>query len=511
MSNHPRVLRRVWPLAFCFGGVLTVAVSIFAMLVLPGCGHDQPAQHIAKPHEGKVIRVACPGEPALSMVKRYSRSWAAETGARVEVVGYPPAATNASPEADLWIIEPAVMPRWADASRLLPVPRDYTTGENGYDWGNVLSLYRDKLAVWDRTIYALPITGEALVCFYRDDLFQEPARREAFRRKYHRDLKAPATWNEFADIAEFFRDSTHSASLPSLPADDEALDRQFYAMAAPYARRAVAMDAPRPSEEELFSFHYDLGTGAPRIDSPGFVYALGLLQRLQPCRAGTANSPEETFRQGKAVLCIADATWVGRFQDAEAIRNRYAICTVPGSSRYFDYFDGAEQKVAEPNRIPYLGGGGLLGIVPKNSSQAGAAFELLAALGGPRTSSEMVMEPAWGADVFRESQLANRGAWDTFELTPARTNSLLDALRVTVQPSAINPVIRLRTPDERSYLQALMHEVRKALTERTIKPAAALAKAASRWRELDAKISPAERLRAYRLSLGLLADRGASR
>jgi multiple sugar transport system substrate-binding protein len=400
-------------------------------------------------------------------------------------------------------VEPAAMPRWAAADLLRPVPGEYIEGK--FDWGDVLSLYRDKLAVWNGATCALPIAGEGFVCFYRDDLFKEPARQAAFRRQYHRDLAAPVTWDDFTDIAEFFHGDKQIASLPPLPANDEELDREFYALVAPYARRAVARDAPRPSEDEMFSFHYDLTTGEPRINSAPFVYGLGLLQRLQPLRAGGTATPADVFRQGKAVLCLADASWVGRFQEQDSpVRGRFGICAIPGSSRYFDYTDGRERRVPEVNRIPYLGGAGLLGVVPRKAAEPAAAFALLAALGGPQTSLEMVMEPAWGGDVFRESQFAHRDSWDTFELTPARTNSLLDALRTTVEPAALNPVIRLRTPDERSHLQALVREIRAALADLKVKPQAALANATARWRQLDASKSPADRLRAYRLSLGLL-------
>src|SRR5262249_30206723 len=78
---------------------------------------------------------------------------------------------------------------------------------------------------------------------------------------------------------------------------------------------------PPAARPETFSFHYDLDTGKPRIDTPGFVYALRLLQRLQRCRPGGAGGPAEAFRDGKAVLCLTDAAWLPAFQKSAAVRD----------------------------------------------------------------------------------------------------------------------------------------------------------------------------------------------
>lgn len=49
---------------------------------------------------------------------------------------------------------------------------------------------------------ALYVTGVAL--FYRTDLFNHPDEKKNFKAKYGYDLKEPATYKEYRDIAEFF-------------------------------------------------------------------------------------------------------------------------------------------------------------------------------------------------------------------------------------------------------------------------------------------------------------------
>src|SRR5205085_2869589 len=108
--------------------------------------------------------------------------------------------------------------------------------------------------------------------------------------------------------------------------------------------------------DEVFAFHYDLKTGMPRIESPGFAKALEMLEHLQKCRPpGTAPVPAEAFRAGKAILCLTDATSILGFQQSPAIRDRFAVCPMPGSRAYFDFTSGGKFDVPGGNRVPYVG------------------------------------------------------------------------------------------------------------------------------------------------------------
>src|SRR5262249_27185901 len=83
----------------------------------------------------------------------------------------------------------------------------------------------------DRTTYALPLLGESPLCFYRADLFQAEANQAAFQKGFARKLAPPETWEEYADIAQFFHGRKEAGltgpSLPPLPERDDDLDREF--------------------------------------------------------------------------------------------------------------------------------------------------------------------------------------------------------------------------------------------------------------------------------------------
>ncbi|HLJ92084.1 MAG TPA: extracellular solute-binding protein [Gemmataceae bacterium] len=467
---------------------------------------------VVKPFQGVVVNVACPGEPASSIVQRYGPIWASQTGARIHVVHYDPATAPADElPGDLWILSPAWMPHWANADKLWPVPPELVEPDGGYAWQNLLPLYRYKLCIWDQKVVALPLLGDARVCFYRDDLFQDAGHREAFHKKYGRELGPPATWQQFTEIAEYFHKRKRPGidhpcpSLPPLPNSSDEFDSIYYSVAVPFARRAVREDDPKPPPAvERFSFHYDLDSGAVRIDTPGFVHALELLQRQQRFRPAEAvPEPPIAFQNGEAVLCVASPAWIRRFQESPLVRDKFGLCPVPGSSLIFDYQSGKERPVGGINWVPYLGADGWLIVVPRHNATPEAAFALAASLSGPKTSQDVVIEPTWGGGVYRREHLEGGIGWHQLGLDRKRTTQLVDILRQEMLHRGImNPVLRLRTPDEREHQRALDAEVRAALLDGK-DAGQALKAAADRWRQMDERKDLKTRLAEYRLSLSL--------
>jgi len=52
--------------------------------------------------------------------------------------------------------------------------------------------------------YAIPYDGDVNIFYYRKDLFDNPKNKADFKRKYGYELKAPQTWDQVRDMAEFF-------------------------------------------------------------------------------------------------------------------------------------------------------------------------------------------------------------------------------------------------------------------------------------------------------------------
>lgn len=498
--------------------MILAAVLAPAILFDLGCGPasgDRPALP-RKPFDGVVLRVACPDAATAAAVAQYGGGWANRCGVRLAAGVYDRAASP--PDADVWVLEAAELPRLAAAGKLAPLPATVRDAP-AVAWGGLLPVYREHLLVWDRTTCAVPLLGDALVCLYRKDLLEKAENRAAFFQKHGRTLEAPATWEDFADIAEFFSRSRGEAGpcLPPLPADALELERLFYAVATPFARRAVWEDAPNQKipDEDLFAFHFDLATGAPRVAQPGFAHALALLQRLQAFRPTRPDmQPWQAFRKGEAVLCLTSVHHLGTLQEkGSPVRDHFGICPVPGSRIFFDYKTGGRRKPppGHVNRVAYLGAGARLVAVPRASQHSEAAFALLAELGSRSTAAQIVLEPRWGGGPVRQDHL-DREHWDALQLEPETARALKNVLRQTFESGVRNPVLGLRVPDERDFAVALTAAVRKTLAsakggeDADRRAARALEGVARRWQEL-VKPRAAEHLREYRLSLGLEAPR----
>jgi ABC-type glycerol-3-phosphate transport system substrate-binding protein len=479
-------------------------IGLFLIFLFPGCSRDsQPAQPLPE-FQGVHLRIACPST-RLELITNPIRSWARRQGGTIEVLPYAPGDSPASVGgADLWILRPARLPHWAEAKKLVPIPDTYTQTGHDYSWRDVLGLYRDRLLFWDGTLYGLPLLGESPLCCYRSDHLADRTEQQAFLRQQGRALKAPATWEDVRAIAAHF--SKDGPALPPLPQEDEDLLRLFYQVVSSYTRQAVPgeQDVPKELYGEAFSSYYDLKTGQPRIDSPGNVSALSMLQQLQKYRPpGVAPHPEEAFAQDKgAVLCLTDSTWLPTFQKEPTLADRFDLAQIPGASFSFAYHTGVKVEGAEPNRVPYLGSGSWLGVVPTTSKNPEAALALLVHLSMPTTARQLASDPASGGPI--RARDLNRDGWEAFHLDIRRTLQLRDIVRHTLLHRTVkNPLFVLRTPDAQEHQKILAQQVR-AVLEQNLDPAQALGQVAQRWRELDAREGEKLHLQRYRVSLGLL-------
>jgi multiple sugar transport system substrate-binding protein len=486
-------------------------LAAFLLLVLwaaPGCRETIVVPK--KPLEGVTVSVACPTPVLESLVTAYSKPWLQKTGARLKTVPYDRLARSPA-SADLWIVAPPDLGFFAGAGQLLPLGEGSLKPDDDYGWLQLLPLYRNKLLPWDGHVYALPLLGSAPLCYYRTDLFQDPANQQSFKTKYGRTLAPPSTWDEYLDIAGFFSGKERPSaeppfpSLPPMPSGDELLDFEFETIAAPLARRAAREDqVPPPGENDLFSFLYDVRTLEPRVATPGFVEALHLLVKLQPNRApGAVDEPATAFGSGQAVLCLAGTEWIAKFEEeGSRIHGRFGVARLPGSRRVYDYSTGKLQEFSDPNFVPYLGSSGWLGVVPQSSASPEAAFGLLADLSGPRMSGEILFDPAWPGGVYRRDHFHLLEAGDPFGLGPARQRAWVETLRETLTPRTANPVIALRTPDRREHIHLLAEGIRSACLQKK-DPQQALDGVAKGWRELDSKKDEKTRRAAYLNSLNL--------
>ena len=64
-------------------------------------------------------------------------------------------------------------------------------------WWSELSSYGNRT-------YGYPYTGLTAYLCYRKDLIDDPANQKQFKARYHHELRPPATWQDYNQLAEFF-------------------------------------------------------------------------------------------------------------------------------------------------------------------------------------------------------------------------------------------------------------------------------------------------------------------
>lgn len=463
-----------------------IGFLILGIALLVGCPAPTPppAPTIpGKAFEGAALTVACADPAFADSLTQRCAGWAARTGGTVSV--RPKVAT-----ADVAVIRPSALGEFAARGDLDPLPMNFRVAGHAVQWERTLSVYRSGLTSWAAGPVALTLAADGYALVYRADKFADDRHRKGFAEKYggRRQLSAPTTWEDLADIAGYFAEVDKAPSLPPLPADPERLLTHYHQIVACYTHeaRATAVPDPDPQENSLF---FRMPEGWPhRLDAPAFQAALEWFARTHPFRATTPpDDPVKALDTGTAVMAVLTLAEIGRLpRDGDAVSARFRVAPLPGTRGYFDATGKLVPVAKQANYVPYLGSGGWVGVVFKRSANAAAAWDLLAELGGRDATTAAVSSPTAGAGPFRSDHIDSSSIWMRYRFDAARTQALVDAMRHYVGVNVANPTVTMRTPDRATLMGLLEPQVRKAATGQAPAPAAMQAAIAA-WHDYEAK------------------------
>jgi len=74
----------------------------------------------------------------------------------------------------------------------------------GFKRDDLIDAMQDASAKWKGKYYGFPSNSCTMFFIYRNDLFQHPGEKDAFKARYGYELKVPETWEQYRDAAEFF-------------------------------------------------------------------------------------------------------------------------------------------------------------------------------------------------------------------------------------------------------------------------------------------------------------------
>lgn len=469
-----------------------------------GCAPGRPqANSTPSRFQGTHLRIHCTYSALAQRLLRQAIVWQRVNQAQIEVTTDP----RAAEEADILVVSASQLPRLIQANQVDPLPEHILAMGESFGWNNVLPVYRDRLLGWGRTSYAVPLVGDAPVFAYRLDLLNDRAHQDAYARKEERRLEPPQTWADLKRIARYFQ-SVGIAGLPKRSEDPLDQEDEFYTLAACYATRARSPDdvIPTDQRDRYFSFHRNLSSGQPLVNSPAFVHALGVLRDFEPIRSTDSSRGLEAFRKGQAVFCLIQAWAAADFQKNKEsrIRDKVGFCPIPAGEGYFE--PGATEMTPGLNPMLYLGSHCQVGAVRHDSPRKEAAFDLLAELAGKEISGQTVIDTrpgsSWAGGAIRYEQLEERFRWDSFDLDPEITSTFRQVIRENLLLKKVkNPCFCLRVPDQELRQKAMLTAILKVLNDRE-DPRKTLDAVAAEWNRLDS-IEGLEKVRQqYRLSLG---------
>lgn len=455
-----------WRIFFCHSRIV-LATAIFSCFAVGAGCIERPTTvdpSFSRPHSGIVLTASASDPRDRALLEHLSKSWDTRSGAKIQILDTP-----FDGAADIGLIAPAELSRWAEPGSIANVPVEIKSQTHAYRWDDLLRPYSVRLTNWRDQTCALPVIGEGMVLIYR---------KGNFDGKDNRPTSPPGTWDEFVDAAS----RLGKGSLPPLPADADRLGAEFFTAAACYDRQAVG----RVSTEELirdsgrfFSFQFDAMTGEPRLNSPAFKHVASLFQRMQAFRS-SAKDIATAFRSGEAKLGIVSLSELAQF--SVEMGDQFGIAAIPGANFTFET-DGTQRPTDQRtvNRVPYYGWGGRIGVVSANCQATAAAWDFLADAGMPDTTAlELVANTKWGAGTYRNSQLDTRARpkWFAYGLSAAQTDRLTAALNENLGSNVLNYRVRLRTPNQHELAAALDEELRRIIMG---KSPADLSAANERW------------------------------
>jgi multiple sugar transport system substrate-binding protein len=170
----------------------------------------------AKKYSGTTITIVWEaGLQALDPLNFSGPKWKELTGIDVKVVEVATAEMftkimqdyrSGAGAYDALNVIPAWMPDLANAGALEDL--DPYVDKYGFrdELQKIAPTYRDNQMKVNGKIYGFPDDGDVFVFYYRKDVLDDPANKEAFKAKYGYDLAAPKTWKEFDEIGQFLTD-----------------------------------------------------------------------------------------------------------------------------------------------------------------------------------------------------------------------------------------------------------------------------------------------------------------
>jgi multiple sugar transport system substrate-binding protein len=379
-------------------------------------------------------------------------------------------ATSHSGAIDIFELANGWIPDFAEGDFILPLD-DYFAEKD--PWLDDIFPAFQGLMQYNNKYYCLLLDGDVFMTYARKDLLEDPDEQAAFKAKYGYDLEMPETWDQFADIAEFFTRDT-----------DRDGEVDLYGSAFMLGRVHGAFTFM----QFLHSFggsYFNPDTMEPGINSPAGLKAYNMIERLLkttgPPDGAAWNYTEmhNAFLHGDVAMLVQWNEATFEIWEESNVKGKILYGPVPGVM-----IDGKLNR-------PALQAWGWCNAISSDSKHPDIAYDYLYFNASPKISLEVFAIPINGLEPWRNSHFNDEAVEKWKELTPAAPE-LLEAMKESIKQG----VSDLRIPGMFEYYDAVAIEMGQALTgQKTGK--AALDSAAKEWKKITERRGHEKQKRAY--------------
>lgn len=455
----------------------------------------------ALPFVGQEIRVGVPADMGFRTAwEGPLHEWSAQTGAKYTLTDLPAAdsskpftAFSGDDRQTLAIFPLEQSGELVAAGELAAIPESLrASDETGLHFGDLFGGLAGKVAARKGVPLFVPLSCPVLVCYYRHDLLSAAG------------LNPPQTWDEYQQLLDKF-ESWAPGRVAVEPWSEGFRATMFLARAVSFAQH--------PSHYSLF---FDIETGDPLIDSPGFVRA------LEMARTAVTKMPPEVLSydptdcrgailHGRAALAITfESPVTGSAAAAEPAAGTaferpaemsIGFVRLPGSREIYNPTRRTWEPLADKgiHHATLCAFAGLAVAASSRNSllQTEAGWNALAKVGGQNLISGF---PVGVIGLCRESQLQNPGGTVGPELEGDEAAAYVNAVAQILRDTRI--VAELPVAGRVEFRRALAKSLISPL-EGSKTPEQALHDVAREWRAIVDQIGATKIRDNYRTNLGL--------
>lgn len=379
----------------------------------------------------------------------------------------------------------------------------YIEADPAIEWEDIAPFFRDFVASYAGSTYAIPVDGDFHMAYYRTDVFEEAG------------LTPPATWDEWLAAAEQLNGTDMNGDGEGDFGSCIAKQRGgqgywwIHTIAGPYLQS-------QGTQQGIFFNTEDF---TPLINNAGFIRALEIY------KATTQYGPPDeinlelgdmraAFLSGRCALALdwGDIGPLSIDESQSVVSEVTGALITPGTTEVVDWATGelvpcdettCPYAVDGVNYAPFASFGGWAGGVSAGASQEekDAAYAFFSYIAQPAQANVDVTIGATGYNPYRLSQFANLDPWLEAGFSDVAATNYLGAIENSL--NSPNMILDLRVPNAQQYQQVVLDEVVARFLADELSAEEAAQEITDRWEEITEEIGRDSQLAAYRGSLGL--------